>query len=80
MLYLPQADGEGHPLQLPSREVEDLLVKQILHLQWFQYVCHELRVDVGITNLVVQKLPDSAREFGTDLLWLVAHIHLRYLL
>ena len=77
--YLPKAQGEGHSLQLSPREVSDLLVKDVVQLQWPYHVRHELRVHVRVSDLVVQQLAYCARELRADLLRLVAHIHLRHI-
>ena len=45
------------------------------HLQWFDDVGDKLRVDVRVTNLVVQQLSHGAGKLGADLLRLVAHVH-----
>ncbi len=51
-----------------------LLVKQLLHLQGFHHIGDELRVDVGVSDLLVQQLSHGPLMFGADLLGLVTHI------
>ena len=76
--YLSQAQSKCHSLQLSPREVGDLLIKEVVQLKRFDDVCHKLRVDVGVSDLAVQQLLDTAGELGADLLWLVADVHPRH--
>ncbi len=44
-------------------------------MEWLHDITDKLRVDVSVSNLGVQKLPDCPLEFWTDFLRFVAHIH-----
>ena len=66
-------------LELSAREVLDLLVDDVLHLQRPHHVSHELRVHVSVSDLVVEELSDCALRLGRDLLRLVADVQLGHL-
>lgn len=55
----------------------NLLVIERLHLHGFNDVRDELRVDVGVADLLVQQHAHGALALGADLLWLVAHVQQR---
>ena len=77
MPHLSKTKCEGHTLQLSSGQVQYLLVVNTLNLEWLDDVRDELRVYVGVPDLGVQQLPDSARKLGANLLRLVTDAHLR---
>ncbi len=51
--HLSQTECECHSLQLPTREVQHLLVYYGFHMEWLHDITDKLRVDVSISNLGV---------------------------
>ena len=51
-----------------------VLIHQRLDLHRADDVANELRMDICLTNALVQQLPHRALELGRDLLRLVAHL------
>ena len=54
---LAQGKGDGHALQLSSRQVLHLLVHQDLDVQGLHDVCLELGMQAAIPDLLVQQIP-----------------------
>ena len=75
--WLAKAEADGYTLKLTTRQMGDLLVKELVQKQWLRHISLELRMDIGSTDLSEEKIFDSALEAGTDLLWLVADHELR---
>mmetsp|Transcript_9373 Transcript_9373/g.28171 ORF Transcript_9373/g.28171 Transcript_9373/m.28171 type:complete len:354 (+) Transcript_9373:2157-3218(+) len=69
-----QAHGDGHSLQLSSRQVLHLLVHQLLNPHGLHHVGHELGVHVRVADALVQQVAHGASEFGADLLGLVRDV------
>ena len=60
--------------------ITNLLIVDVFDQQWLDDVGDELRMDVGVPDLIMQQLLHRSLGLGTDLLWLVADIQLWNLL
>lgn len=75
-----QGQDNGNTLQLTTRQVLDLLVDEVVHLQWLVDIGLELRAQEGGLDLLEEQLAHGTLELWHDLLGLHADVHLRHLL
>ena len=54
-----------------------LLIVEVLHLQRFDDVSDELRMDVGVADFCMEQLPYRTLRFGADFLRFVADVQAR---
>lgn len=71
-----EAQHDSDSLQLSSGQRLYPILHDGIHAHGAHHIAHELRVDVGVSDLLVQQHPHRAIELGGDLLGLVADVQL----
>jgi len=77
---LAEHEADSQSLQLSSGQMDYLLVDDVFDEKGTQHVALELRVDVGVADLLLKKVLHGALEFRGNLLWLVGDVELLHLL
>lgn len=74
-----KGENDGNTLQFSSGQVLDLLVNEIIELQWLDDISLELwRQELGL-DLLEEELADGSIELWSDRLWLHGDLHLWHL-
>ena len=71
-----QSQDDSNTLQLTTRQVLDLLVDEVVHLEWLVDISLELGAQEGSLDLLEEELADGTLELGCNCLGLHGDAHL----
>ncbi len=71
-----KGENDGNTLQFSSRQVLDLLVDEVVQLQWLDNISLELWRQELLLDLLEKELANTSLELWSDGLWLHGNLHL----